>query len=194
MFETNNDLRLSWLFVEALRAIPETGRAATAQAWFNGTVGGAFLVRFIGTMTGKDSSRSSETIFPDAKFDSLRALATATIRAMSKETDFLKKPRAASLLFTWGHLAGFEEVSAWLKDQIKGPTAVLELAAVIPSEVYSTPGGLWYEVDRKGWSLLLDVDKFTERLREVAKKLPPDEVATAVVNRYEEALVARDSH
>ncbi len=39
LFEITNDLRLSWIFVEALRALPEHERAAAALEWFDGLQG-----------------------------------------------------------------------------------------------------------------------------------------------------------
>lgn len=191
LFETSNDLRLIWVLVEALRTHPENERAAVAREWFDGTTGAAVLVRFISTMTSK-SDNSSETIFPDADYDALRTLATTTVRALSKEPDFLRKPQGASLLYTWGHLAGFDEVTAWLKTRLKEDQAVLELAAIMPSEVYSSPGGLWYRVDRKGWALILDVDDFTKKLRKIDGKLGSNDPAKQIIKRYEEALANKD--
>ena len=110
---------------------------------------------------------NSEHLFPESDFDTLRAAASASVRALSKEPNFLRKPKVASLLFSWAHLADFDEVSAWLKSRLKHDEAVLEVAAIMPSEVYSTPGGLWHRIDRQSWSLLLDVDDFTKRLRKI---------------------------
>lgn len=187
LFETTNDLRLSWLFVEALRALPEDQRAAAAQQWFQGTVGGAFLARFIGSMTSKSSS-SSETIFPDADYPTLRSLAADTVRALSKEPGFLRRPYATSLLFSWGHLTSFDEVSAWVKSHRKSDAGILELAAIMPSEVHSSASGLYYRVDRSSWNLLLDVDEFTKELRAIAATLQSDDPNMPIITKYEEAL------
>jgi hypothetical protein len=92
------------------------------------------------------------------------------------------------VLFTWGHLAGFDEVASWVKGRLKDDRAVLDLAAIMPSEVYSSPGGLWYRIDRKGWSLIVDVDAFSERLRSMAKKKGLADGDLAIIKAYEDAL------
>jgi hypothetical protein len=191
LFETNNDLRLSWVLVEALRALPERDRAAAARDWFDGTVGAAFLVRFIGTMTS-NSGRSAEYIFPEVDRIALREFATATIRELFKEADVLRKPHAASLLFSWGHLAGFDEVKEWIKSRLNDEEAVLDIATMMPSEVYSSPGGLWYRIDRQGWSLLLDVDAFAKQLRRLCGKKGKDAVGAETLQKFEEALAKGD--
>lgn len=187
LFETNNDLRLSWLFVNALRELPEVERAATAETWFEGTIGGAFLVKFIDTMTGKESN-SSETIFPDADFSSLRKSAVTTVRALSKQPDFLRKQKAASLLFSWARLTNYEEVSAWVKTHLDDDASIVDLAAIIPSEVHSSSDGIFYRVDRDGWGRLLDVDDFIARVRAIAQRTKGKDPNLAVIKKFEKAL------
>lgn len=191
LFETHNELRLSWVFVEALRALPPDKKTAAAKEWFKEPGGQAFLVEFTSTMTNKNS-KSPEQIFPEDDFDELRDLAAQSVRKLSNEADFLTKPQGSSLLYSWGHLAGFPEVSAYLKKRLKDDAAVFELATIIPSEVYSEPGGLWYQVHRQGWSLMLDVDDFTKKLRKAAEKLGKDDPRHEIVQRYEEALAKAD--
>lgn len=186
LFEISNELRLSWILVQALRVQPETQRAASALEWFNGLSGAATLVRFISTMTSK--SGNADYIFVDSDFEALRAQATATVRSLSEEADFLRKPQCASLLFSWGQLAGFEEVAAWLKVRLKDDQAVLELAAIMPSEVYSSPGGLWHRIDRQAWGLMLDVDDFIKRLRKIGKSREDDADTAEIIKIFEAAL------
>jgi hypothetical protein len=138
-------------------------------------------------MTSK-ARTSSESIFPDVDHEVLREKALLTMRSLSAEPDFLRKAQGAMVLFTWGHLAGFDEVASWVKGRLKDDRAVLDLAAIMPSEVYSSPGGLWYRIDRKGWSLIVDVDAFSERLRSMAKKKGLADGDLAIIKAYEDAL------
>jgi hypothetical protein len=187
LFEVNNALRLSWVMVEALRAVPESDRATVFLSWFNGLDGAYVLAEFISSMTSK-ARTSSDSIFPDVDHEVLREKALLTMRSLSAEPDFIRKPQGAMVLFTWGHLAGFDEVASWVKGRLKDDRAVLDLAAIMPSEVYSSPGGLWYRIDRKGWSLIVDVDAFSERLRSMAKKKGLADGDLAIIKAYEDAL------
>jgi KAP-like P-loop domain-containing protein/outer membrane protein with glycine zipper len=187
MFETDNDLRLTWLLVETLRTLPESERAAAAQEWFDGTTGGAFLVRFIDGMTREKANRS-ETLFAEVDHGALQGLVKKTVEEMARQEDFLRTSQGASLLFSWAHLIGYDEASKQLAARLEDDTAVFELAAIMPSEVFSSPGGLSYRIHRDAWSKLLDVDAFSERLRKLGQRLPSKDAKKTILHRYESAL------
>ena len=141
----------------------------------------------IGSLTADDSNRSGDEILPHDSRGELRSLALKMVTDASQEPNFLKRPRAGRLLFSWARLSSPETVSEWLKVAATTNDAVLELARIIPGEVHSSNDGRYYVVDREAWSKLLDVDDLSKRieaLRDVATR--------GVVERFQEALARRD--
>lgn len=167
LFSTDNDLRISWLFVEALRLTHEGQRANVVKDWLVGSAGAQFVLPFIESMTGDGAKRSGETIFAEADHEQLRSWTATQMDTFAASPGFITSWRAGRLLFCWARLTSYEHVSKWIKDKLADDAFIFSMANIIPSEVHSSSEGQYFRLDRKAWGNLLDMTAFENRLIEV---------------------------
>jgi len=190
LFSTDNSLRLSWLFVAALKALPKDDRAAVAKAWLSTGAGTIFFAPFIETMTGKNAN--GDYLFPPETYDDLREAARRAVQDFTANSDFLKGRDGARFLFSWARLTNYENVAVWLTPHLDDDEVVLRMAKLMPSEFVSSATGVGYRLDRKAWANMMDVDKFIGKLRKIGKKRKGEDAVDAIVKQFETAMAMGD--
>lgn len=189
-FNSNNNVRLSWLLMTSLRATPIAERAAAVRSWLDGTKGASILIPLIEQLTRMDTCSVSD--IPFEACEALRADACRLAELASQEPDFLNAANCADVLFSWMRLTNCATVSVWLKKALERGDAALSLAMnALPSKVHSNTEGEYFRVDRAAWSQLLDVDQFSERLRAGGAADPENKVLAEAIAKIDTAL-ARD--
>lgn len=85
LFEVNNRQRLAWLFVHALRVLPEERRGDELLSWMSDEQGISFLAPFSETLTSAEAGTSGDTILPS---DSHARVRTALLDMVGKAIDY----------------------------------------------------------------------------------------------------------
>ena len=180
----NNQLRLYWLLNRVVRERFDLDRRSEllTDACQRASLG--WLVYFASRCQGERTSRADrqplspeERLVTDIDCSRLCSLALERIRHSAKDGTLLANRRVLYILYRWNELAGVgltSEVKDWVTLQLHEISGAIRIAEILTSVAWSHSEGdrvikSFIRIQKDGLSDIVNVNRFLERMREVAK-------------------------